>query len=202
MKPEFSTDTDLLDALRSKAPERINAALKHLFQHEKLRNSIRKQVSGMGGDATEVKEMLNQALIVFYHQVLDQTYQPELSSIQTYIVRIAAQMYYTKRRSENRRVAMYQRSAESVASDTQLDPERAFDMAHRKALLDEVLGSIGEKCKKLLKLRSFDYSMAEIAEKLQYKSPDVAKMAAQDCRKKLNQYLAERPDLLATLKSL
>jgi hypothetical protein len=44
--------------------------------------------------------------------------------------------------------------------------------------------------------------MAEIAEKLQYKSPDSAKMAVHDCRKKLNTILSDRPELLEELRDI
>lgn len=202
MKAAFISDEAILEALQSQAPARVNAALKQLYQSQKLTGSIRKQILGMGGDPDESREVLNQALIIFYNQVQERTYDPGLSSINTYMVKIAAQLYYTKRRSDQRRQGAYDRSAESLEMETSIDPETEFDAEHRKALLNKVLATLGDKCRQLLKLRSFDFSMAEIAEKLNYKSPEVAKMAAMDCRKKLNQYLAERPDLLAELKSL
>lgn len=202
MKAAFISDEAILEALQSQAPLRVNAALKHLYQSQKLMGSIRKQIFGLGGNPDESREVLNQALIVFFNQVQDGVYNPALSSVDTYIVKIATQLYYTKHRSDQRRQGAYDRSAESLEMETSIDPETEFDAEHRKALLDRVLAAIGEKCRQLLKLRSFDFSMAEIAEKLNYKSPEVAKMAAMDCRKKLNQYLAERPALLAELKSL
>lgn len=202
MKAAFTQDEEILEALNSKVPSKINAALKHLYQSQKLINSIRKQILGLGGDPDDSREALNHALVVFYNQVQEQVYNPQLSSISTYIIKIATQLYYTKRRSDQRRQAMYERSAENREAETHVDPETEFNAAYRKALLDRILDSFGEKCRQLLKLRSFDFSMAEIAEKLNYKTPDVAKMAVMDCRKKINQYLAERPELLAELREL
>jgi predicted DNA-binding protein YlxM (UPF0122 family) len=69
-------------------------------------------------------------------------------------------------------------------------------------LLDTVLSAAGDRCKQLLKLRSTDYSMSEIAEIMGYRSQDVAKNAALDCRKKINEFLAGKPSLLAALRSL
>lgn len=202
MKAVFTRDDEILEALNSKVPLKINAALKHLYQSQKLISSIRKQILGLGGDPDDGREALNHALAVFYNQVQEQVYDPRLSSISTYIIKIATQLYYTRRRSDQRRQAMNERSAENREAETPVDPETEFDAAYRKALLDRILAALGEKCRQLLKLRSFDFSMAEIAEQLNYKSPEVAKMAAMDCRKKLNQYLAEHPDLLAELKSI
>lgn len=202
MKTTFTHDDEILEALSSKVPSTINAALKHLYQSQKLINSIRKQILGLGGDPDDSREVLNQALVVFYNQVQERLYQPERSGINTYLVKIATQLYYTKRRSDRRRLAMYDRSVDNLETPTQTDPEGEFNAEHRKTLLDRVLANLGEKCRQLLKLRSFDFSMTEIAGQLNYKSPDVAKMAVLDCRKKLNQYLAERPALLAELKAL
>lgn len=202
MEAAFTRDTDILEALNSRIPAKVNAALKHLYQSQKLMSSIRKQILGMGGNPDEGREVLNQALVVFYNQVQEDRYKPELSSVNTYIVRIATQLFYTKRRSEQRRQVVHDRSADGLEMEIQVDPEMEFNLEHRKALLDKVLAALGEKCRQLLKLRSFDFSMTEIAEKLNYKSPDVAKMAAQDCRKKLNLYLAARPELLAELRAL
>ena len=202
MKAVFTRDEEILEALNSKVPSKINAALKHLYQSQKLINSIRKQILGLGGNPDDSREALNHALVVFYNQVQEQVYNPRLSGISTYIIKIATQLYYTKRRSDQRRQAMNERSAENREAETPVDPETEFDADYRKALLDRILAALGEKCRQLLKLRSFDFSMAEIAEKLSYKTPDVAKMAVLDCRKKLNLYLAERPDLLAELKAL
>lgn len=202
MKQPFDSNQDILEALRSKDPHRVNAALKHLYQSGKLTGTVKQQVKGLGGDENDAREVLNRALVVFYNHVEDGKYDPALSGITTYIVHIATRMFYTVRRSETRRVAMHDRSMEADAVETVTNPELEMNIRHRKELLDKVLSMIGDKCRQLLKLRSFDFSMAEIAEKMNYKSPDVAKMAAQDCRKKLNHYLAERPGLLAELNEL
>lgn len=202
MKNQFKDDQDILEALRSQTPAAVNAALKHLLQSEKLRGFVRQQILGLGGAEADVREFLHQAILAFYNQVEDNKYNPALSSISTYIVKIAAQKFYTQRRSEGRRTAMYDRSVDAGVTETVTDPEAEMNQQHRKTVLDQVLSNIGDKCKQLLQLYGFQYSMAEIAEKIGYKSADVAKMAVQDCRKKLQQLLIQRPDLLAELREL
>ena len=202
MKDQFDEDQDILEALRSQDTPRINAALKHLLQSEKLRNFVRKQVFALGGNDEDVREFLSQALLVFLNRVEDGRYDPSLSSISTYIVKVASQMYHTRRRSEGRRAAMYDRSMEAGAVETETNPEETINMQHRKETLGKVLAQIGDKCRQLLSLFGSSYSMAEIAKKIGYKSTDVAKMAVMDCRKKLNQFLSTRPDLLTELREL
>lgn len=202
MKNQFKDDQDILEALRSQTPAQVNAALKHLLQSEKLRSFVRQQVFALGGNDTDAREALHQAILAFYNQVEDQKYDPTLSRISTYVVKIAAQKFYTQRRSEGRRAAMHDRSVDIGAMETMTDPETEMNQQHRKTVLNQVLSNIGDKCKQLLQLYGFQYSMAEIAEKIGYKSADVAKMAVQDCRKKMHQLLIQRPDLMAELRDL
>ncbi len=202
MKPVFDNDNEILEALRSKVPQRINAALKHLCQSGKLQGAVRQRVFAQRGDDNDAREMLNQALVVFLNFVEDGKYDPSKSAISTYIVSIAARMYYTRRRSEQRRVAMHDRSMDLGIEETETNPEYDMNLQHQKAYLDKLLQMTGDKCRQLLQLHGHSYSMVEIAEKLQYKSPDSAKMAVHDCRKKLNTLLSDRPALLDELREL
>jgi len=199
MKDQKWTDPEILEALRSRDAGRLNAAFKQLYQDGKLRGAVWQQVRALGGDESDCKDVFNMALLAFDKNVQEATYDPARSQITTYIVNIAKQMFFTRRRSEARRVAMYDRSVEAGAIELHTNPEREMTVRHQKELLEQATSGLGEKCRQSLKLFSLDYSMAEIAEKMEYKSPDVAKMAVHDCRKRLHTYLTERPTLLAEL---
>ena len=183
-------------------PLQINAAMRDLCLNEKLKGAIRQQLRGLGGDENDAREMLNQALVAFLNHVEEDKYDPTRSAVSTYIVKIAAQMYYTKRRSEQRRAAMHDRSIDVGKVDIETNPELDFNLQHQRAFLDKLLILTGEKCRQLLQLYSHGYSMGEIADKFQYKSHDSAKMAVRDCRKKLNTNLSERPELLEELREI
>lgn len=202
MNQPFNNDQSILEALQSQMPLQINAAMRHLCLNEKLKGAVRQQIRSLGGDENDAREMLNQALVAFLNYVEEGKYDPARSAVSTYIVKIAAQMYYTKRRSEQRRMAMHDRSVDAGAMDLATDPELAFDLQHQREILDKLLILTGEKCRQLLQLHGHSYTMAEIAEKLQYKSPDSAKMAVHDCRKKLNTILSDRPELLDELREI
>lgn len=202
MKDNFDNDSIILEALRSRAPHRINAALQHLSQSPKLKGAVRQQVYALRGDDNDAREVLNQALVVFLNHVEDGKYDSTRSAVTTYIVKIAAQMYFTKRRSEQRRMAMHDRSMDAEAIDMATNPEDVMNLEHQRAFLDKLLIMTGEKCRQLLQMHGHSYSMVEIAERLHYKSPDSAKMAVHDCRKKLNTILAERPELLDELREI
>ncbi|MBN8680326.1 MAG: sigma-70 family RNA polymerase sigma factor [Chitinophagales bacterium] len=200
MKPLFNNDQELLKALRSQLPAQVNAALKQLCQSDKLKGSVRQQIYQLGGNEQDARDMLNQALLAFLEQVESGKYDPTQSAINTYVVKIATQKFYTQQRSALRRTAMHDRSVEAGATETFTDPEESLNLAHKKDVLDRILQWTGEKCRQLLQLHSHHYSHAEIAEMLQYRSADSAKMAVSDCRKKLNQVLTEHPELIAELR--
>lgn len=199
MKDPFKNDQDILEALRSRVTSSVNAALRHLLGG-KPKGAVRQKVYALGGNEEDAQEVLNQALMVFFNHVEDGIYDPALSAITTYIVNIAGKLYYTRRRSEIRRLARHDKAFEAEDTETNISPEDEMSLQETKTLLDKVLSMTGDRCRELLKLRSFDFSMAEIAEKMNYKSPDVVKAAAQDCRKKLNNILATRPELLAEFR--
>ena len=201
MKNPFTHDTAVLEALRSGASLRVNTAIEHLYRNEKIIGAVRQQVMRQGGDESDVRDMLNQALVVFLNHVENNTYKPELSAIATYIATIAKQKFFTQRRSEKRLAARHDRSAEAGHLETTTNPEVAFDRQHRKVFVHKLLGMIGEKCGKLLLLKQEGYQMAEIAEKLSYKNADSAKSAHAECRKKLND-VAQRPEVLQELREL
>ncbi len=202
MKHLFNNDQSILEALRSKMPLQINAAMRHLCFNEKLKGAIRQQVRILGGDENDASEMPNQALVAFFNHEEESKYDPTRSAVSTYIVKIATQMYYTKRRSEQRRVAMHDRSMDAANEDIVTNPELEFNLQQQRELLDKLLILTGAKCRPLLQWYSHGYSMGEIAEKFGYKSHDSAKMAVHDCRKKLNTILSDRPEWLEELREI
>ena len=156
----------------------------------------------MGGHEDDAREMLTAAVLEFYNKVSDDEYDPALSSISTYIVKIATQKYYTKHRSEMRRLDAHNRASEVNPQEYTSNPEIEMDFQHRKEWLKKILPMTGEKCHEALSMYSYSFSMAEIAEKVNYKNADAAKVAVMACRKKLNKILSERTDLLNELHEL
>lgn len=202
MKHLFNNDENILEALRSKMPLQINAAIRHLCLDEKLKGAVGQQVRILGGNQDDAREMLNQALVVFLNHVEEGKYDPARSAVSTYIVKIAAQLYYTKRRSEQRRAARHERAVDLAGTDLTTNPELAFNLQYQREFLDKLLATTGDKCRQMLQFHSHGYSMEELAEKFQYKSDDSAKMAVRDCRKKLNTILSENPQFLEALREI
>jgi RNA polymerase sigma factor (sigma-70 family) len=202
MKYQFNQDSDILVALKSYDSETYNAALRHLFGDKKLLNTIRKQIFGMEGDENDVQEVFGQALFEFYKKVSNDIYDPSKSAITTYIVHIAQNKFYTKKRSDIRRKERNERAFAQGEMEILPNIEKELDYQDKKELLGRLLGNMNPKCPKIMLLNHEKYSMTEIAEKMNYKSKDVAKMALYNCREKLNLFLKDRPDLRDELREL
>ena len=70
----------------------------------------------------------------------------------------------------------------------------------KRNLISELLEKLGQNCKEVLMFWSQSYSMVEIAEKMEYKSPGMAKKKKQICMKELYVYLENHPEIVDTLK--
>lgn len=194
----FQNNDELFNALQGTGLQR-EAAFRQLYSDGKLQGAIRQQLLPMGGDANDVQEMLSEALIELDQQLALGKYDPAVSKITTYLVAIARQKFFTRRRSEQRSAARHQQLAAQQPLEQSVDPNTALQRQHQKNILARLLDATGEKCREALRLYSFDYSYLEIADLLSYKNDQVAKMAVYDCRKRLRKILAEQPELAAQL---
>lgn len=195
MKQHLWTDPQIVAALQADRSAQ-EAALRMLLEDNALRQSVRAQVLSLGGGDADVKDALSVALVVFDEKVREGKYDPAKSAVRTYIVSIARQWYYTRQRSDQRRIALQQHVFEEGVSD----PETEVANTQFGEVLDTILGHLGEKCRKILKLYSLDYSMAEIAENMAYKNHTIAKTESANCRKRMHKYLTDNPELLKTLR--
>ncbi len=198
MKNPNWTDEALLDAIESRDAKRLNEAFRYLYESGPLRGAVWQQVKSLGGDEADFKEVFNLALVKFDQNVQERTYDPALSRISTYIVNIARQLFYTQRRADSRRRVRHEKSV-AEKGEPQVSPYQAIEASHKKDILEGAMTTLGDKCKQALKLFSMYYSMAEIAEEMNYHSADVAKSALYECRKRLTAFLSGRPDLIAEL---
>lgn len=197
MSQLFTTDAEILAALRSEDPLRINAGLKHLYKDRKLWQAVSSQVIYLGGGEDEIQEIFQQALIIFFNAVTDGHYQPEKSAIATFITGIARKCFLGWQRSARRRDLRDATYAQQMTETG--DPSGT---EHQKVLLDRLLSALGDRCKQLLQLRSIGYSMANLSGMMGYKNSNAAKAAVHNCRKKLLTFLASRPDLLDELNDV
>jgi len=81
-----------------------------------------------------------------------------------------------------------------------LDPELIYLDNELKENISKALDLLGIKCKKVLELWKLNYSMKEIAEKLDIKSEGMARKTKFQCYHKLLKLIEDNPELRKNLR--
>lgn len=181
------TDASLLAAIQGGGSAR-EQALRHFYLLPGLRETVARVVLDNGGSRSDAQDVFQEALVLFDRNLREGRFEGK-SALTTYFVAIAKWRWVTLRRQQGRyrelSPAQYDGEVESAETET-------LRTEHRE-LLSEAMGQIGERCRELLRLYQLDYAMDEIAQKMGYSGPDVAKKEAYRCRTRLREHLENHP---------
>lgn len=123
-------------------------------------------------------DVFQDCMIILYSNVVNGKLTELSSSIKTYIYSIAKNQIL-KRMNKNDRLRFQDQSMDTSdvsATDGQLE------LSERQVFIKEIMESIGEPCKSILKLFYFKrYSMEAIAQTLKYKNENVVKSQKLRC---------------------
>jgi RNA polymerase sigma factor (sigma-70 family) len=180
-------NTELLLAFKQGGLQRENA-LKHIYENEKLRQSVSQIIMNNGGNIQDAEDVYQDTLILFDRQIREGNFKGD-STWTTYFVGIAKWRWVSVKRKFGRDTEL---KIEHFTGQVESVEARAIENEKRQ-LIDEILTKIGERCKSLLKLYKLSFSMEEIAEKLGWSSPELAKKNAYECRKKFKDFVVENP---------
>lgn len=190
------TDESLIADIQRGGSARAEA-LKRLYQLPGLRESVYRHVLQHGGSQQDAQDMFQETLVLFDRNLREGRFEGK-SALRTYFVAIAKWHWVTVRRQQGRYTelspAQYDGEVESPEADT--------IRSEYRELFQEALGQIGERCRELLQLYQLEYSMEEIAQKMQYGSSDVAKKEAYRCRMRFREVLENNPQFAALRDSL
>lgn len=174
------------------------AAIRAIYNDSGLKRMVAAFVSKNKGNEADGQDIFHEGIIVLDRNVREGKFRGE-SPLKGYLYSICRFLWMNQMRK--------QAHTESVAemplsgeTDTQ-SPEVIMVSEERKALLNSLLGELGERCQKILELWKLSYSMEEIAEKLGFSSPDMAKKAKYRCHVSLLQMIQNNPSLEQLLKN-
>jgi RNA polymerase sigma factor (sigma-70 family) len=190
-----STDADLIAAIQGTSQARKNA-LKNLFETGVWQQIVVRYVEQHGGSEQEGMDVFQDAMILFDRQIRANTFE-QRGSLQTYFVGIAKWRWLYLQGQRKHALAL---DTQEHLTDTAQNPEYQVISEEKQVLLDAAIAQLGERCQKILGLYKLSYTMKEAADILGLSSPDLAKKQASECRKKLRDYLEERPELLKILR--
>ena len=187
------SDKKIITAVRGDALSR-EAALEHLFKDEYLRRAVTQHVVSQGGSYHDAQDIFQDTLVLFDRNIRQGRFE-ERSSIRTYFIGIAKWHWFNTRQKKQPTVELmpshYDEAVES--------PEAHFFNEEKKAILEQALAQLSERCRELLKYYRLDYSLKEMAEIFGFSSPEMAKKEAYRCRERLRTVFIKNPHLAKVL---
>ncbi len=178
------TDDQLLELLRSAQPAERNRGLTALYQN--LYGGVARFVLNNSGTEEDAKDIFQEGLIVLYEKVSVPDFV-QTSSLKTFLHAICRNLWLKRLRRSSRR--------ETSVGEIQLLPIADWEDAHRedqqeeqKELVQQLLGQLGESCRRLLVRFYYERrSMQEIANLLGLSNDRVAKNKKARCMNKLRE---------------
>ena len=185
-----SEDDVLISAIRSHNDRKRDWALYSIYNDPKYKEVARKYVLNHRGVESDVDDVFQDAIVLFDRNVRNGLFKGE-SSLSTYFMGIIKWTWIGIQR--RRKVEEVELDMEIVDS-TSWSNEFVEFTEEKKHILDLAVNLLNEKCKMLLGYYRLDHTMKEIAVKLGYSSPEMAKKQAYRCREKLKTFFEENKE--------
>lgn len=190
------TEENLLNGILQGGNER-QAAIRVLYNDSGLKRMVAAFVSKNKGNEADGQDMFHEGIIVLDHNIREGKFRGE-APIKGYLYSICRFLWMNQMRKQSHTDSVAEMPVSSEA-DTQ-SPEVILVTEERKAVLNSLLSELGERCQQIMELWKLSYSMEEIAEKLGFSSPDMAKKAKYRCHVSLLQMIQNNPNLQQLLK--
>lgn len=189
-------NAELLQGLRGNRTER-ERMLKYLYNDMALRGALMRMLLNNKGNKTDYDHLFSQALTRFYKTCISKPSFELKTSYINYIKGIANFVWIKELKDRNKYVT------EEIDFDLDII-EEAVDIKYfekeKRTLLRGILGNLGMNCREVLMFWSQGYTMVEIAERMNYKSPGMAKKKKHNCIRELYSFLEENPEIVEALK--
>lgn len=188
-------DQKILNAIRSG----YNDEALELLYNRTLRK-VRRYITQNSGDTEEANDIFQDALVIFFHKVKKDMFDPE-QSIDGYIYTIARNLWITKTRREQR-MKRYREYIEKTEEDVMPDHMTHIMNREKSSTMNKVFLQLDENCQKLLKLAVFDrLSMKEISLRMGHKNEHVSKAQHYRCKQYLSKLVKGNREILEILGS-
>lgn len=197
LKNEYS-DEALIRALREGGAAR-RKAWEYLYKN--WSGAWVQVVCALGGNPDEAHEAFHEVAMPIQKVICRPEFSLKTASLKTYIVSCVKNRWLKNRRKQ----------LDAPSNPAMETPELhdAVDNVEKEMILDdlrrtvnELLQILGERCRRVLRMFSQDYSMEEIAKAENWKDADKAKKEKYECQTKLKNHLRDNPDLRNYLKDL
>lgn len=190
------SDAEIIQAIKSGNKEK---AISYLYKtcFPKIKNTLRAR--GAGNE--DAKDIFQESVLKVYLKIMDNKLEVEGSNITGLLIQMAQFSWIDKLRKDKR--IEFNHEVESVSkSGPEESSMLALLTAENSTLIERLLSAIGEKCKELLTLVIvYNFSMKEVADKLNFSGEDSAKSQHYKCRQKLISTYANNQQIKELLRT-
>jgi RNA polymerase sigma factor (sigma-70 family) len=189
-------DADLLAAIRNK--DTLDEAIRYIYQH--YSDTVSSLIINNSGNLHDAQDIFQETVVTFIETVEKDKFRGE-SSVKTFLVAIARNTWLNelkRRERSDHREAVYEKSKPGEEPDvSHLISER-----EKKQQFRELLGKLGESCKKILTFFYYEnLSMKEILDHLPYENEQVVRNKKYKCLQQLTGILKDNPVIAKIIQS-
>jgi RNA polymerase sigma factor (sigma-70 family) len=190
------SDEKLIAMIRSCQESERNKALKYCYNNKDWRNMVKAHVLQYYGNEQDVDDVFQDTIVILDNNIRNNRFEGR-SSLKTFFFSICKWRWYTIRRS-TKRIALTD-DTKRMDTDDLKSPEVLMLAEEKKNIVQQLLNTLGETCRRILELYQLDYSMEEIAQDLGI-AYQTAKNNTHNCRKVFREKLEKQPELMKNLR--
>ena len=187
---------EIVSGIRATRSEREHI-LRQLYNNVALRGAIMRMLLRNNGTNDDYDNIISETLTRFYKIcITKQNFELKTNYI-NYLVGIAHFVWIGELNVTSKH------KSEPLSEEIELVEEMVeveFLNKERRSLINELLEKLGKNCKEVLMFWSSGYTMVEIAKKMNYKSPGMAKKKKHVCIKEMYVFLENNPKTLEELR--
>ena len=161
------------------------------------RTNIDLLVRSNRGTAAEAKDVMQEAVIAFYENVIKENFKGE-SAISTYLYSIARFIWLNRLKRKNLEI---NKLAEAIQNAPEPELPRYMTSHEEKLQMLELFRRLGNDCQRVLMDSIYhNLDMKDIAQNMGYNNEQVARNKKHLCLKKLKAFIQENPAIIQFLK--
>jgi len=190
-------DVELIAAIKDKK-ELDNAIL---FIYQQYAETVSSFIKSNGGNQQDADDIFQETIVTFIDVVKNNKFRME-AGIKTFLVAIARNIWY-KELKKKERAGYREKLYEKDRGINEMDVSQEIGDREVKRELREMLGKLGEPCRKILMLFYYEnLPMKDIVQHLHYENEQVVRNKKYKCLKELTELVKANPLIAGQIKEL
>ena len=172
-----------------------------LFIYQQYADTVSSFIISNGGNQQDADDIFQETVVAFIDVVKDKKFRME-AGIKTFLVAIARNTW-NKELKKKERAGYREKLYEKDRDDNEMDVSQEIGEREVKRELRELMGRLGETCKKILTLFYYEnLPMKEIVQHLHFENEQVVRNKKYKCLKELTEMVKANPLTAAQINEL